>query len=156
MIPLVLPQVTTMVQKLLTRGFPKLYRQRLEEAESDNALVTQVHFFFFFSCPHTIHFFFFFGNNTRDTSIAAYGADTLMNMSYVGRHNLYRCIHGFAVKRCTKHRFFLLRILSSSCSEYTHAVVIVQHLANMRRVLLLSPASSETTVPTSGGRFVSR
>lgn len=42
MIPLVLPQVTTMVQKLLARGFPRLYKERLREADSDGALVSQV------------------------------------------------------------------------------------------------------------------
>ncbi|CAM9923702.1 unnamed protein product [Pylaiella littoralis] len=42
MIPLVLPEVTTMVQKLLTRGFPRAYRERLEETEPERALVSQV------------------------------------------------------------------------------------------------------------------
>ncbi|CAM9809847.1 unnamed protein product, partial [Ectocarpus sp. 12 AP-2014] len=42
MIPLVLPEVTTMVQKLLTRGFPSAYRERLQETEPERALVSQV------------------------------------------------------------------------------------------------------------------
>lgn len=42
MIPLVLPEVTTMVQKLLTRGFPSAYRDRLRETENERALVSQV------------------------------------------------------------------------------------------------------------------
>lgn len=42
MIPLVLPEVTTMVQKLLTRGFPRAYRERLRETEAERALVSHV------------------------------------------------------------------------------------------------------------------
>ena len=42
MIPLVLPEVTTMVQKLLTRGFPRAYQDRLQETEPERALVSQV------------------------------------------------------------------------------------------------------------------
>ncbi|CAN0337489.1 unnamed protein product, partial [Laminaria digitata] len=42
MIPLVLPEVTTMVQKLLARGFPRAYRERLQETEPELALVAEV------------------------------------------------------------------------------------------------------------------
>lgn len=42
MIPLVLPEVTTMVQKLLTRGFPRAYQDRLQETEPERDLVSQV------------------------------------------------------------------------------------------------------------------
>ncbi len=50
MIPLVLPEVTTMVQKLLTRGFPRAYQKRLKETEPERALVSQVSRMFDFIC----------------------------------------------------------------------------------------------------------
>ncbi|CAN0446330.1 unnamed protein product, partial [Discosporangium mesarthrocarpum] len=42
MIPLVLPEVTTIMQKLLERGFPSLYTRRLKDTEGDRSLVEQV------------------------------------------------------------------------------------------------------------------
>lgn len=42
LIPLVLPEVTTLIQKLLSKGFPQAYQARLQEADAEHALVTQV------------------------------------------------------------------------------------------------------------------
>ena len=61
MIPLVLPEVTTMVQKLLARGFPRAYRERLEETEPELALVAEVIYICKYMVYTTVYTWYYYG-----------------------------------------------------------------------------------------------